>query len=159
MVSVAGKQSTAILAENSISSYTLEGSIQHKIGKLNFAPIYLQLTHKKKLGWPPAKAQKAIADYQDFLCVSFLNKKKSIVVPSEEVDEVWHSHIMDTRKYFSDCMSAFGEVIHHSPYLGLDEEKGEEELLEAVASTREAYKKTLGKDLPANFEASFCNVD
>ncbi|MEL6193852.1 MAG: hypothetical protein AAFR66_17450, partial [Bacteroidota bacterium] len=113
----------------------------------------------KKLGWSSERAEKAISEYQDFLCVSYFRKGKILVVPSEEVDEVWHTHIMDTRKYASDCEKAFGRLIHHSPYLGLDEEKGEEELQRAIKSTRKAYKKILKKDLPADFAASFCNVD
>ncbi|MEM9935151.1 MAG: glycine-rich domain-containing protein-like [Bacteroidota bacterium] len=135
--------------------------LQIRIGALNLGPLFLQLTHKKKLGWSPDKAKKAVEDYKEFLYISYLYRDKInyTIVPSEEVDEVWHAHIMDTRKYYADCMSTFGEVLHHSPYLGLDEETGEEELLEAVHQTRTAYKIELDKDLPHNFEASFCNVD
>ena len=132
--------------------------LKNEILSLDLFPIYLLLTHPKKLGWPGTRAERAIKEYRDFLYISYLHKNESAIVPSEEVDEVWHNHIMDTRKYYTDCMSTFGEILHHNPYLGMDEKTGEEELRNAVSQTRAAYKKELNIDLPADFKASFCNA-
>ena len=131
--------------------------LRKKILSLDLFPILLFLTHPRKLGWSVKRAERAIKEYRDFLYVSYLHKNESTIVPSEEVDEVWHTHIMDTRKYYMDCMSTFGEILHHSPYLGMDEKTGEEELRVAVSQTRVAYKKELAQDLNPDFGASFCN--
>jgi len=38
------------------------------------------------------------------------------IAPSRWIDEMWNAHILDTRKYMSDCMRLFdGQIIHHDP--------------------------------------------
>jgi len=36
-------------------------------------------------------------------------------VPSEEVDAIWHEHILHTRRYREDCFSLVGHFIDHQP--------------------------------------------
>ena len=110
--------------------------LRARIQKLDMFPIFTLLTHPKKLAWSGLKAEKVIKEYRNFLFISYLYKNESTIVPSEEVDEVWHTHIMDTKKYYMDCMSTFGEILHHSPYLGMDEKTGEEDLRIAERQTR-----------------------
>ena len=49
----------------------------------------------------------------------FLHLKKlypeEIIVPTKEVDIVWHNHILFTKKYHQDCEKIFGKYLHHSP--------------------------------------------
>ena len=40
--------------------------------------------------------------------------------PSMKLDEYWHMHILDTKKYMEDCQLVFGEYLHHYPYFGLE---------------------------------------
>ena len=47
------------------------------------------------------------------------------LVPSGLIDLVWHYHILDTRKYMSDCKRVFGRYLHHDPSFGIDEETRE----------------------------------
>jgi hypothetical protein len=37
-------------------------------------------------------------------------------VPSVEVDELWHSHVLHTRNYAHFCKTVAGKFIHHSPF-------------------------------------------
>ena len=55
----------------------------------------------------------------------------------------------------NDCLNTFGEMIHHSPYLGLDEEK---ELYDAFDQTKKVYKKEFGQSMKVEQQAAFCNV-
>lgn len=41
------------------------------------------------------------------------------LVPDRMIDEIWHMHILDTRKYAADCAALFGDVLHHDPYFGM----------------------------------------
>ncbi|MEX1258133.1 MAG: hypothetical protein WEG36_11000 [Gemmatimonadota bacterium] len=50
-------------------------------------------------------------------------------MPTMEIDEVWHAHILDTAKYREDCEAAFGFILDHFPYFGL---RGEEDMLNMV---------------------------
>lgn len=64
-------------------------------------------------GWNYERVETAIYQYKMFLCVNYLFPKLPII-PSQEIDEVWHCHILlDTRKYMQDCNELFGYVLHH----------------------------------------------
>jgi hypothetical protein len=49
-----------------------------------------------------------------YLCIKNTDKTKSMI-PSKDVDEVWHAHILRTEKYVSDCQVAGKQYIHHLP--------------------------------------------
>ena len=68
----------------------------------------------KEQGWSESKSYEAEAQYRAFLVVAFSNPGIRLV-PSFEIDEVWHSHILHTRDYASDCDSVFGGYLHHNP--------------------------------------------
>jgi hypothetical protein len=46
-----------------------------------------------------------------------MNPQQCIVPWYEELDNLWHEHILDTRKYEIDCRNIFGSIIHHNPNL------------------------------------------
>jgi hypothetical protein len=70
----------------------------------------------RTLGWSHSKCEDIIAEYKKFmyLCITNTDKTKSLI-PSKDVDEVWHAHILRTEKYVSDCHIAGKQYIHHSP--------------------------------------------
>ncbi len=70
----------------------------------------------------------SIADlYRAFL---YLCKKypDDVIVPTKEVDDFWHLHILDTRNYIQDCEKIFGKYLHHFPYSGLDGTKIDQDM-------------------------------
>ncbi|MCG9628398.1 hypothetical protein L1D34_26635, partial [Vibrio mediterranei] len=69
--------------------------------------------------WTLEGVKDAISQYRNFMFLLYLYHKDHKVVPSIEVDEIWHHHILDTRKYFSDCEEVYGEYMHHFPYFGM----------------------------------------
>ena len=70
-------------------------------------------------GWSTQVAEEIGELYRVFL---FLCKKypDEVIVPTREVDEFWHLHILDTRNYITDCENIFGSFLHHFPYAGLE---------------------------------------
>jgi hypothetical protein len=44
-----------------------------------------------------------------------LSKLGHIIVPSKDVDEIWHNNILHTKEYASDCKRFFGHFLHHAP--------------------------------------------
>jgi hypothetical protein len=95
------------------------------ISALDLRPIIFKLTdsdHGK--GWSPDRAEKAELKYRQFLFLSGIYTDE-IIVPSKDIDEFWHLHILDTKKYLDDCLSVFGYFLHHFPYFGL---RGAEDL-------------------------------
>ena len=92
-------------------------------------------------GWSKKHAEQACQQYRRFL---FLNKKYvdlRPLPPSEEVDEFWHHHILDTKKYIKDCQIIFGEYFNHYPYLVLDGKSNADDLVHYFQKTQECYFK------------------
>jgi hypothetical protein len=69
--------------------------------------------HIYRYGWDEQRVDEAIANYQLFLLFTQLFGVP--VSPSKDVDEVWHSHLLHSNKYFLDCEKIFGHYLHHLP--------------------------------------------
>ena len=71
--------------------------------------------------WPLAFGRKAIHEYKRFLYLASVSPVP--VTPSEEVDQVWHLHLVYTRSYWQDlCGGVLGRQLHHGPTTGGSEE-------------------------------------
>ncbi len=69
---------------------------------------------QKRLGWSDDRVQVALEDYRRFL--RDVQQNGAIGPgPSEDGDEIWHLHILDSNAYFRDCASLFGFYLHHNP--------------------------------------------
>src|SRR5437762_2684602 len=93
----------------------------------------------KQDGWNKKAALHACELYRNFL---YLNKKYAdsrILPPSEDMDEFWHYHILDTKKYVTDCQHIFGFYFHHYPYLVLDHQLNQDELHQAFSVTQQLH--------------------
>lgn len=70
---------------------------------------------KALCGWSDEKCNLIEPQYKAFLAVHLENKTKNLV-PSKDVDEMWHMHILHTKKYVDFCNNVFGEYFHHYPH-------------------------------------------
>ena len=95
-------------------------------------------------GWSIQKAETVERKYKRFLYLSWKHRGKSMV-PTEDIDEFWHYHILDTQRYPADCMKLFGYVIHHFPYLGIRGAEDAKALRDAFAETCSIYERELGE--------------
>lgn len=89
------------------------------IQNLNLTSVRAKLV--EKMGWSPDQACRVEGDYKRFLYALAHKQPDDILSPpTQEVDEFWHQHILDTRKYREDCEAVFGHYVDHTP--GLDRE-------------------------------------
>ncbi|NJL21602.1 MAG: hypothetical protein HC895_13560 [Leptolyngbyaceae cyanobacterium SM1_3_5] len=58
------------------------------------------------------------------------------MIPSSEIEQVWHYHVLDARKYAEDCQLLFGYVIHPAPYLGVSGRQDDYDQIKAYALTQ-----------------------
>src|SRR5687767_9924066 len=70
--------------------------------------------------WLRRDAENTCELYRNFLYLNKKYGKERQLPPSEDVDQFWHNHILDTEKYRADCDAIFGHYLHHYPYLGID---------------------------------------
>jgi hypothetical protein len=77
------------------------------------------------------------------------------IVPTKDLDKVWHAHILDTVKYEADCNEIFGTFLHHFPYFGLRDDDDAKNLQAAFANTRSLFQEHFSFD-PAKPVAADC---
>ncbi len=100
-----------------------------------YEPFSKILAREQK--WTTEFTQKAIEEYKKFMYLAATCNFS--VTPSVVIDEVWHTHLVYTKNYWSlFCQQVLGKEIHHTPSGGSDAEK----LLyhDAFLKTKEAYE-------------------
>jgi hypothetical protein len=127
---------------------TLEEAVKH-INAIDFSLIKNKLMAKDPCisrVWCEDELDVAVQYYKNFL---FLNKKYieevPVIVPSVEVDEIWHHHILDTRSYIKDCAAIFGCYFHHYPYFGMRSEVDYKNLGDAFEVTQKIHELEFGE--------------
>lgn len=65
----------------------------------------------------PKQAQADEKAYRQFLMLVALHPETTLV-PNRDIDELWHLHVLDMRKYEADCNAVFGRVVYHTPTYG-----------------------------------------
>lgn len=103
-----------------IPTFTHIQTPEPTINRLNLSPMIVKATDPiSGYGWTLEEANEIADLYRAFLFLCFQHPKE-IIVPPREVDDLWHLHILDTRKYIADCETIFGKYLHHYPYAGLE---------------------------------------
>ncbi len=75
-------------------------------------------SQKKKISF--IESQKLHIELEMFLSEA---SKGGVLIPSVQIDDVWHNFILHTKKYDDYCKEKFNKFIHHNPYLISLEEK------------------------------------
>jgi hypothetical protein len=90
----------------------------HAIDALDFTRLKAKMAQRRGDTLTTQAIDRAEADYRRFLklCAKYPDAP---IVPTEEVDEFWHLHILDTQRYGEDCEQIFGGMLHHDPYIGM----------------------------------------
>ncbi len=93
--------------------------------------------------WTPEAAMACVALYKQFL---WLQKKHfpSSLVPTREIDECWHNHILHTKQYLHDCMQIFGFYLHHQPLLPNEDTQ---QLRDDFLKTKQLYLEEFNQPL------------
>jgi len=120
------------------------------INELDLGPIKYKLVHENDL--PLDEVRIMERQYRQFLMLVHLYPETSIV-PTENIDKIWHAHILDTQKYRVDCDRIFGNFMDHFPYLGLRGPEDEKLLKESFDKSAELFLKEFSETI---FGASAC---
>jgi len=97
---------------------------------------------ERKLGWDADRANQAEQQYRRYLALLLLYPEEPIALPSNDADEIWHGHILDTPAYQEDCEELFGAYLHHVPSYGSAEEKVK--MASAREQTEALYQRHFG---------------
>ncbi len=93
--------------------------------------------------WHRDEALHCLKLYKNFI---LLQKKHlpECLVPTREIDEFWHNHILYTKQYHADCAAIFGHYLHHVP---ANPNEDAEQLVEDYQKTKRYYFAEFGEDM------------
>jgi hypothetical protein len=133
-------EKTSTLLKAAHSDQELD-AFKTRLEALDLEPIIYKITHHHEgKGWSLEKADQVAALYKQFLTLIFLYPGIGNV-PTRDIDNFWHYHILDTAKYYDDCHMLFGRFIHHFPYFGLRGMKDATDLEKAFVQTRALFQE------------------
>lgn len=97
--------------------------------------------------WTVDYAERVIEEYRRFCYLAV--RAEHPVVPSDQVDRVWHLHIGYSRSYWQEfCARVLEFDLHHEPACSGGE--AAERCRNAYAATLAAYERVSGEDPPAD---------
>jgi hypothetical protein len=147
-------QAIALRREHTLTERALpatHGDLLDCIGAFVFDESEAALPFTARLArenrWPKAYAARAIEEYRRFMYLAVVAGHP--VTPSDQVDQVWHLHLLYTRSYWDAfCGGVLGRPIHHGPTRG-----GRQEGVKFHAwyeRTLESYARIFGEPPPAD---------
>jgi len=96
-------------------------------------------------GWSHEYANEIEAAYKTYLTmVVKYHEQAEDIPPSEDVDQFWHTHILQTAKYADDYQRVFGTFIHHNPHVGAGTAEVRAHRDALAAKTRGLYEREFG---------------
>src|SRR6266852_845609 len=106
-------------------------------------------------GWTREYADGIEVSYKNFLTmlVKYPADAEDIAL-SEDTDEFWHTHILQTIKYADDCQGVFGNFLHHSPHLDEITPEYNEKKVASAEKTRQLYEREFGAGMDAAWSGS-----
>jgi hypothetical protein len=124
---------------------TLETAVMY-ITALDLSYIINKMMHETYAlpRWTQEDADKCCQRYKNFL-ILLAKHPKVALVPTWDIDEFWHNHILYTQRYTEDCLNIFGYYLHHHPSEQTEEEL--DRLQTEFALTEELYFKEFGVHL------------
>jgi uncharacterized protein (TIGR04222 family) len=116
-----------------IQSYALDDPSQ----EMGFVWHLMRLT-----SWSRKCCLRAMEEYKKFVILAAVAGHP--VVPSDQVDQVWHLHLLDSQAYWEDfCPNVLGLKLHHRPARGGSQER--ESMHRLYRATIDRYRQFFGE--------------
>ena len=129
-------------------------SLRQKIDELDLEPIALKI--QRKLRWSDERMEQAVQGYRNYLFECGVGGDAKLLL-TQDVDEIWHGHILDTQRYSQDCDNLFGYFLHHVPsYTGQTCDRARQVTCDRMPATCdrrpavcESTRTAVSQDVPA----------
>jgi hypothetical protein len=98
-------------------------------------------------GWSHEFAIRAVLEYKKFIFLICISNQP--LTPSDEVDQVWHLHLLYTHSYWDEfCGEILNRKIHHGPTRGGKREN--DKFTNWYLQTLELYRNTFNEAPPVD---------
>lgn len=128
-----------------------ENQIWEKVNNFEIDDASAAMTFTDRLardnGWSLVFALRAVEEYKKFIFLNCITTHP--LTPSDQVDQVWHLHLLYTHSYWDDlCQNTIGKKIHHGPTKGGNNEQ--DKFTNWYEKTLELYRNTFHADPPSD---------
>jgi uncharacterized protein (TIGR04222 family) len=128
-----------------------ETALMQRLQAYELDDIGARLSFSKRLArdnaWSETYAQRVIEEYKRFAFLAAAAGHP--VTPSDQVDQVWHMHLIYSRAYWEDfCPNVLQTSLHHGPTKGGQQERSK--FNDWYAKTLESYERFFGTPAPAD---------
>ena len=96
----------------------------------------------KKYNWTEAQASDSVDRYEKLFK---LFGKGTSIVPTKEIDDVWHLHMLDPVSYSESCKAYHNKIVGHNPELE-DSEEAKSKLHSLFLTTAKIWKEAYGEE-------------
>lgn len=122
-------------------------SLMNRINAIDLTMVKMKLMDSKEgQGWTQEQADEIERRYKRFLFLH-VTIDDFPIVPTKDIDTMWHQHILDTMAYQEDCERIFEQFVHHFPYFGMRGEQGQESLGTILPSNLRSLSKNVRRVL------------
>jgi hypothetical protein len=126
-----------------------QGILWYKIRTFELDDPSISLTFTSRLirenGWTYEYALRTVVEYKKFMFLICIADHP--LTPSDQIDQVWHLHLIYTQSYWTDfCTATINRQIHHGPTKGGTSEQ--DKFTDWYEKTKELYKSIFGSDTP-----------
>lgn len=126
-----------------------QNALWDKIYNFELDELDASLTFTDRLarenGWDIEYSVRAIFEYKRFVFLQCIAPHS--LTPSDQVDQVWHLHLLYTHSYWIDlCKNTLGIELHHGPTKGGKQEG--EKYFDLYQKTLDLYKMVFKCDAP-----------
>lgn len=129
-----------------VQNMGLADTIWQRVNKIDLKEVSKKLMLDSSAQWTLEAVKQAESLYRHFLVLHALHPNEDLV-PTKQIDEFWHQHILDTRNYAQDCEFLFGSFLHHDPYFGINGEDDRLRNKQAFTWTQTLWLSTFGEPL------------
>ena len=111
-------------------------------------------------GWSREYADSIETAYRTYLTmlVKYQDHAEDIML-AKDVDEFWHTHILQTMKYSDDCEKVFGTYLHHNPHVGPRTAEDLQKRAALAEKTQRLYAQEFGRVQDAAWSGSLMKAD
>ena len=136
---------TMLILSKQVQSSENVPTFLSRLNQLNLDPIAWKIAHPSGEGWNQASTEMAIVNYRRFLYLTFLYPDVSLV-PTLEIDTVWHHHVLRTKQYAADMHHLLGQFLHHDPTFGTKGAEDNQRWQSAFQVTKSLFQEHFGAE-------------
>ncbi len=125
------------LDPNSVSEF------KSKVDSIDLESVKFRLVRDEN--WTREQADSVEPLYKGYLLLIALQPNHSLI-PNKLVDKMWHTHILDTQKYYADCENTFGFFVHHIPSRSEMTPEQEDSMKACFEATKRLFRDVVGFD-------------